>query len=111
MCLKALQSCCSGAVRCVLWTWRVSPGFGADDPRFLAAAAGGAGRFCVSSRLLLCLWFGLNTKTQERAKGAKIVREPNDTVYEMREFEVRDPDGHLLCFAHDISGQAAKREG
>lgn len=38
-----------------------------------------------------------------RAKGATIVREPDDTVYEMREFEVRDPDGHLLCFAHDIS--------
>jgi catechol 2,3-dioxygenase-like lactoylglutathione lyase family enzyme len=39
------------------------------------------------------------------AKGAHIVYPPTDkTHYEMREFAVRDPDGYVLAFAHDISG-------
>lgn len=38
-----------------------------------------------------------------RAKGARIVREPETTIYEMREFEVEDISGHCLCFAHDTS--------
>jgi catechol 2,3-dioxygenase-like lactoylglutathione lyase family enzyme len=41
------------------------------------------------------------------AKGADIVCPPDDQVYMMREFQVRDPDGHLLAFGHDISGQQA----
>jgi catechol 2,3-dioxygenase-like lactoylglutathione lyase family enzyme len=43
-----------------------------------------------------------------RAKGAKILRVPCDAVYEMREFEVEDPDGHVLCFAHDLSGEPVR---
>lgn len=38
-----------------------------------------------------------------RAKGAKIVRDPCDTCYEMREFEVEDINGYALCFGQDIS--------
>jgi catechol 2,3-dioxygenase-like lactoylglutathione lyase family enzyme len=38
------------------------------------------------------------------AKGADIVCPPSDEPYMMREFQVRDPDGHLLAFGHDISG-------
>lgn len=38
-------------------------------------------------------------------KGADIVCPPSDEVYMMREFAVRDPDGHWLGFGHDISGQ------
>ena len=37
------------------------------------------------------------------AKGADIVCEPEDMPYWMREFQVRDLDGHLLAFGHDIS--------
>lgn len=40
-------------------------------------------------------------------KGADIVCPPDNQVYMMREFQVRDPDGHLLAFGHDISGQQA----
>lgn len=39
-----------------------------------------------------------------KARGVKIAREPEDTVYQMREFEVEDLNGYGLCFAHDISG-------
>ena len=38
------------------------------------------------------------------AKGADIVCPPSDEPYMMREFQVCDPDGHLLAFGHDISG-------
>jgi uncharacterized glyoxalase superfamily protein PhnB len=41
-----------------------------------------------------------------RASGAEIVCEPDDEAYGMREFQVLDPDGHLLIFGHDISGTA-----
>jgi uncharacterized glyoxalase superfamily protein PhnB len=38
-----------------------------------------------------------------KGKGAYIVCEPEDQPYMMREFQVRDLDGHLLGFGHDIS--------
>ena len=38
--------------------------------------------------------------------GADIVCPPSDEPYGMREFQVRDPDGHLLAFGHDISGHS-----
>jgi uncharacterized glyoxalase superfamily protein PhnB len=41
-----------------------------------------------------------------KAKGAGIVCAPEDQPYMMREFQVRDPDGHVLIFAHDISAKA-----
>jgi len=37
--------------------------------------------------------------------GADVVCPPEDMPYQMREFQVRDLDGHLLAFGHDISGQ------
>ena len=40
------------------------------------------------------------------ASGADIVCEPEDQIYGMREFQVRDPDGHLLIFGHDTTGAA-----
>ena len=36
-----------------------------------------------------------------QAAGAPIVRPVEDTVYGMREFEVADPDGNVLCFGED----------
>ena len=39
-------------------------------------------------------------------KGADIVCAPEDMPYGMREFQVRDPDGHLLAFGHDTTGAA-----
>ncbi len=41
-----------------------------------------------------------------KANGADVLCEPEDQAYKMREFSVRDVDGHLLIFGHDISGQA-----
>jgi uncharacterized glyoxalase superfamily protein PhnB len=41
------------------------------------------------------------------ASGADIVCAPEDMPYMMREFQVRDRDGHLLAFGHDISGASA----
>jgi uncharacterized glyoxalase superfamily protein PhnB len=41
-----------------------------------------------------------------RGSGADVVCEPEDQVYGMREFQVRDPDGHVLCFGHDTTGTA-----
>lgn len=34
-------------------------------------------------------------------KGVEIVRKPEDAFYGLRDFDVRDPDGHLLAFGHD----------
>jgi uncharacterized glyoxalase superfamily protein PhnB len=41
-----------------------------------------------------------------QASGADIVCQPEDQPYMMREFQVRDLDGHLLGCGHDISGAA-----
>ena len=37
-----------------------------------------------------------------RGKGVPLTREVSDTPYGMREFEVTDPDGNVLCFGQDI---------
>jgi catechol 2,3-dioxygenase-like lactoylglutathione lyase family enzyme len=37
-----------------------------------------------------------------KANNVAIAKGPTDTFYNMREIEVRDPDGHLVCFAQDI---------
>lgn len=42
-----------------------------------------------------------------RAKGATIAREPCNTFYQMREFEVEDVNGYCLCFGQDISTDIA----
>jgi len=39
-------------------------------------------------------------------KGVEILCEPEDQVYGMREFLVRDLDGHVLAFGHDTTGTA-----
>ncbi len=38
------------------------------------------------------------------SKGAKILRAPERQPYEMEEMDVEDPNGYIICFAHDISG-------
>lgn len=38
-----------------------------------------------------------------RANGVEIVRGPQDMPYGLRDFDVRDPDGHLLAFGHDLA--------
>lgn len=40
---------------------------------------------------------------QARSKGVEIAREPKDAFYGLRDFDIRDPDGHLLAFGHDLS--------
>jgi len=39
---------------------------------------------------------------QWRSNGVDIVRGPEDTPYDSRDFDIRDPDGHLLAFGHDL---------
>ena len=38
-----------------------------------------------------------------RGRGVEIHRELEDTAYGLRDFDVRDPDGHILAFGHDPS--------
>lgn len=38
-----------------------------------------------------------------RGRGAEIVRGPEDMFYGSRDFDLRDPDGHLVAFGHDLN--------
>lgn len=40
--------------------------------------------------------------TAFRAKGATIIRGPDTMPYGCRDFDVRDPDGHLIAFGQDL---------
>jgi uncharacterized glyoxalase superfamily protein PhnB len=40
-------------------------------------------------------------------KGAEVVCAPEDQPYGMREFQVRDPDGHLVAFGHSLPGMGS----
>lgn len=40
--------------------------------------------------------------TRFREAGAQIVREPEDMPYGLRDFDIRDPDGHVIAFGHDL---------
>ena len=37
-----------------------------------------------------------------KGRGLTIARGPADTIYDCREIDVADPDGHLICFAQDL---------
>ncbi len=39
---------------------------------------------------------------QLRGNGVEIVRGPEDMPYGLRDFDIRDPDGHILAFGHDL---------
>lgn len=45
-----------------------------------------------------------------KAKGAKIIREPEVTFYQMKEFEVEDCNGYVLCFGQDVGREEASSE-
>ncbi|MEM8975322.1 MAG: glyoxalase superfamily protein [Pseudomonadota bacterium] len=36
------------------------------------------------------------------SKGVRLTKPITDTVYGMREFEVTDPDGNVVCFGEDL---------
>lgn len=42
-----------------------------------------------------------------RSRGVAIVRSPEDAPYGLRDFDVRDPDGHLIAFGHDLAPGAS----
>jgi catechol 2,3-dioxygenase-like lactoylglutathione lyase family enzyme len=42
--------------------------------------------------------------TEFSENGAEVLGEPEDQPYGIREFLVRDPDGHVLAFGHDTTG-------
>ena len=37
-----------------------------------------------------------------RSNGVELLRGPEDAPYGCREIDVRDPDGHILCFGQDL---------
>ena len=41
--------------------------------------------------------------SEVRAAGVAVERGPEETLYGMREIDVRDPDGHLIAFAQDLN--------
>ncbi len=43
--------------------------------------------------------------TEFQGRKVEIHRMPEDTFYDMRDFDVRDPDGHTLAFGHDLQSQ------
>ena len=40
-------------------------------------------------------------QSEFEAAGARISRHIEETVYGMREFDVTDPDGNVICFGED----------
>lgn len=40
--------------------------------------------------------------------GIEIVRGPEDMPYGLRDFDIRDPDGHILAFGHDLDPGAVE---
>jgi catechol 2,3-dioxygenase-like lactoylglutathione lyase family enzyme len=44
---------------------------------------------------------------QMRRNGVEVVRGPEDMFYGSRDFDIRDPDGHLLAFGHDLEPDKA----
>ena len=46
---------------------------------------------------------------QVRGNGVEIVRGPEDMSYGSHDFDIRDPDGHLLAFGHDLVPGSSKR--
>ena len=90
---------------------------GGDPPKFGIFARGG-------SVLFVDAWQGARTAVPEawdayihirdldrlaaslRCRGVRISKDVHETVYGMREFEVTDPDGNVLCFGEDLEDQA-----
>lgn len=46
-----------------------------------------------------------------RKRDVAIVRSPQDMFYGLRDFDIRDPDGHLIAFGHDLEDAASGSEG
>jgi catechol 2,3-dioxygenase-like lactoylglutathione lyase family enzyme len=46
-----------------------------------------------------------------KAKGAEIAREIEDTEYGCRDFDIRDPDGHLIAFGEVLNLGADETPG
>ena len=89
---------------------------GGDPPRFGIVARGGSVLFLDAwhggARPVPGAWdayvhvSGLDSLVEElRSTGAPITRPIEATVYGMREFEVTDPDGNVLCFGEDEAPQ------
>jgi uncharacterized glyoxalase superfamily protein PhnB len=45
------------------------------------------------------------------ARGVEIVRGPEDMFYGSRDFDIRDPDGHILAFGHDLAPEGESGPG
>ena len=91
---------------------------GGDPPRFGIFERGGAAIFVNAwsgaRAPVPDIWdaylhvSGLERLFEElESAGAPITRSIEDTVYGMREFEVTDPDGNVLCFGEDSEKAAS----
>lgn len=66
----------------------------------------------------LVVWLNLNSKQEVdelyqrwRQTGAKIVAEPEDKPWNLREFTVLDPDGNQLRVFYDFNWELRKEQG
>ena len=91
---------------------------GGDPPRFGIFERGGAAIFVNAwsgaRAPVPDIWdaylhvSGLERLFEElELAGAPITRSIEDTVYGMREFEITDPDGNVLCFGEDSEKAAS----
>lgn len=90
-------------------------GFGGDfvwgDPPFYAVLCLGDAAVHLNARApaatsVVCIFCtGVDALHAElAARGAHIKHAPQDEPYGMREFQVTDPDGHLLAFGEPVKG-------
>lgn len=76
--------------------------FGLRTPRELGA---------VSQGVYVIVEDGIDAHYgRAKAAGAEIVREPNDTDYDSREYMARDPEGNLWSFGTYVPAQAPQSE-
>ena len=50
----------------------------------------------------MCMFVTPMLHAELDARGADIATSPTDRAYGCREFEVRDRDGHVICFGQDL---------
>ena len=66
---------------------------------------GGSNRGHKAESVDACLWVDdvQALHAEFRQNGVDIVMPPTVRIYSMKEFEIRDLDGYVLCFGEDVS--------
>jgi catechol 2,3-dioxygenase-like lactoylglutathione lyase family enzyme len=91
-----------------LWDWGTPPSFGCVE-------RGGICLFlCLNGQGQPGMWISLFVQNVDeihgelKKRGADVVSEPKDEPWGMREFHVKDPDGHTFRIGHGISAKDLK---